>query len=466
MLHVHTLAGGHAAVLLPGEELTRGAADLVAVAASTMPADAWFGDHELLDDHGAVAARSYVPEWSPEHLRHTDIVNGAVVLRPELVPLLDDLTASSARVRRHELLLRLLEHGAAVRRIPDVLSRRPASAEVPMGAADVAQVVNDHLRRSTIDAIAEPLPWPGAVHVRHRVGATPRVSVIVPTRGGTGRVWGRTRTFVIHAVQSLLERSTYPDLEVVVAADTSTPEWVVQNVRRIGGDRVVVVPYDLPFNFSDKINRGVAAATGELLLLLNDDTELAEPASIEAMVAHLQAPAGPEGAVGAVGARLLFDDGTMQHAGHLYNEQPLHSFRAWPADVPGPGYRLQVARECSGVTAAALLVHRDTFHEMGGFPTEFPLDYNDIHFCLSIRRSGRRIIWTPDAVWYHFEGRTRARGPHRAETDLLLARWGHELTHDPYHHPLLEVRRDDWRERVGMPPNADEYPGQPAAFSG
>ena len=107
MLQVHALAGGHAAVLLPGEELTRGAADLVAVAASTMPADAWFGDHELLDDHGAVVARSYVPEWSPEYLRHTDIVNGAVVLRPELVPLLDDLTASSARVRRHELLLKM-----------------------------------------------------------------------------------------------------------------------------------------------------------------------------------------------------------------------------------------------------------------------------------------------------------------------------------------------------------------------
>jgi GT2 family glycosyltransferase len=342
--------------------------------------------------------------------------------------------------------------------VPAVLGRRDASAERAVPAAVVAEVVDAHLRRSGIAGTVTPTPHAGVVAVRRTLTATPRVSVVVPTRGGTGRVWGRTRTFAIHAVQSLLEHSTYPDLEVVVVADTSTPQWVVRNLSRLSPERVTVVPYDLPFNFSDKINRGVAAASGDVLLLLNDDTELYAPGSIDSMVAYFvdADPAGSHGAVGVVGARLLFDDSTLQHAGHVYNEQPLHAFRAWPDHEPGPGHRLVVARECSGVTAAALMVDRATFVSVGGFPTDFPLDYNDVAFCLAVRRTGRRIIWTPDASWHHFEGRTRVRGPRDDEFARLVGQWGHELAHDPYHHPLLEVRRDDWRERTGLPPNSDD----------
>jgi hypothetical protein len=89
---------------------------------------------------------------------------------------------------------------------------------------------------------------------------------------------------------------------------------------------------------------------------------------------------------------------------------------------------------------------------------DFPLDFNDIGFCLAVRRTGRRIIWTPDAVWHHFEGRSRTRGPRPDEFTRLVAQWGNELVNDPYYHPLLEVRRGDWSERAGMPPNDSDAP--------
>ena len=164
------------------------------------------------------------------------------------------------------------------------------------------------------------------------------------------------------------------------------------------------VPYDAPFNFSAKINLGVEHATGTLLLLLNDDTELIEPASVEVLVGHLQMPD-----VAMAGAKLLFGDGTLQHGGHVYSGQPNHVCVGWRGDSPGPSplRPLAVERECSGVTAACALVRKAAFDEVGGFPTELPLSYNDVDFSLKLRRAGHRIVWTPWAVWYHFESRTR-----------------------------------------------------------
>ena len=456
--HVDVGVAGWRACLLPDEVPGDGVATALTAATSGRPdVDVWFLDHELVDDLGVVLARSYAPELSPEYQRHTDAIDGALVVRDGLLDVLIDLVRSDApdlgaRAERYALVLRLIERGCVMARLPGATTRRPAG-EAPIATATVRALVEAHLARCGIVADVEATAHTGVVRVRRRPSELRRVSVIIPTRGGSGRVWSARRTFVVHAVASLLERSTHPDIEVVVVADDSTPAWVVDALQRLDPACVRVLPWTRPFNFSEKINAGVAAATGDLLLLLNDDTELIDPGSLEAMAAYFtdREPPAAIGRVGAVGARLLFDDGTLQHAGHVYNEQPLHAFLAWPGDHPGPGHRLMVTRECTGVTAAALMVDRSTFDAVGGFPEDFPLDYNDVGFCLAVRRSGRRILWTPDASWFHFEGRTRERGPREDEWAKLRAQWGAELDRDPYHHPELEVRRPDRMERVGMP---------------
>ncbi|MFZ4718041.1 MAG: glycosyltransferase [Ilumatobacteraceae bacterium] len=458
LLDVPAGIDGWRALLVDGETLPDGLTNALAAATREQPEVAvWFLDHELLDESGGVTARSYLPELSPEYQRHTDVIDGPLLVRAGLAgevrrPAEADVANGEQRAQRYAMTLRLIERGVAFGRLPGVVARRRGPARV-LGTEVVRTLVVAHLQRSGIAAEVTPTAHTGVVRVRRTRTEWPRVSVVIPTRGGQGRVWSAQRTFVVHAVESLLRRSTHPDIEVVVVADDSTPAHVVSTLERLVPARVRVVPWTRPFNFSEKINAGVAAATGDLLLLLNDDTELIEPASLEAMAALFADPAAPGsiGAVGAVGARLLFDDGTLQHAGHVYNEQPLHAFLAWPGDHPGPGHRLMVTRECSGVTAAALMVDRATFVDVGGFPEDFPLDYNDVAFCLAVRRSGRRILWTPDAAWFHFEGRTRQRGPREDEWARLRAQWGPQLDVDPYHHPELEVRRGDRLERVGRP---------------
>ena len=214
------------------------------------------------------------------------------------------------------------------------------------------------------------------------------------------------------------------------------------------------MPYDAPFNFSAKINLGVEHATGDLLLLLNDDTELIEPDSVEVLVGHLQMPD-----VAMAGAKLLFADGTLQHGGHVYSGQPNHVCVGWRGDSPGPLplRPLAVERECSGVTAACALVRKAAFDEVGGFPTELPLSYNDVDFSLKLRRAGHRIVWTPWAVWYHFESRTRVSRVLPEERAWLDARWHAELTNDPYYNPNLVPRRHDFLE---LPRPAGHSPGR------
>jgi GT2 family glycosyltransferase len=178
-------------------------------------------------------------------------------------------------------------------------------------------------------------------------------------------------------------------------------------------------------------------------LLLNDDTELIARESVEVLVGHLQAHD-----VAMVGAKLLFADGTLQHGGHVYPGQPNHACLGWRGDAAGPAplWPLAVERECSGVTAACALVRKAAFDEVGGFPTELPLSYNDVDFCLRLRRAGHRIVWTPWATWYHFESRTRLSRVLPEERAWLDARWWAELNGDPYYNPNLVPRRNDFLE--------------------
>jgi GT2 family glycosyltransferase len=152
--------------------------------------------------------------------------------------------------------------------------------------------------------------------------------------------------------------------------------------------------------------------------------------------------------VAMAGAKLLFDDGTLQHGGHVYSGQPNHVCVGWRGDSPGPWplRPLAVERECSGVTAACAVVRRSVFEEVGGLPTELPLSYNDVDFSLKLRRAGHRVVWTPWAVWYHFESRTRDSRVLPEEREWLDARWFAELSNDPYYNPNLVPRRHDFLE--------------------
>jgi GT2 family glycosyltransferase len=204
----------------------------------------------------------------------------------------------------------------------------------------------------------------------------------------------------------------------------------------------VLVWYDRPFNFSEKVNLGAAHATGDLLLLLNDDVEVESPDFIETMIGLIQ-----EDDVAMVGAKLLFADGRLQHAGHVYNGDPYHAYFGYPADHLGACSILACQRETSGVTAACALVKMSVWNEVGGMTPDLAGNFNDVDFSLKIRARGYRILWTPYAVLYHFESMTRDPYVSPEELRVIRDRWATPLRNDPYYNPNLEPLRDDWMER-------------------
>ena len=447
-------ARGELVALVDHDDLLEPTALERMVAAFTEQPDAVmaYSDHDILTATGRRFDPFYKPDFSPERLRSQNYITHFLVARRSEVVAAGGFRSGFDGAQDHDLALRLSERGP-VAHVPGVLyhwRQAPDSVASNEDAKPYAfdagrRAVADHCVRVGIDAEVVHGSLKGCYKVRRRLAATPLVSIVIPTRGSRGLVWGEERDLVVSAVASIEQRSSYPALEFVVVADRATPPHVLDDVRSAAGDRIRLVMFDEPFNFSRKCNVGAAHATGDVLLFLNDDTELIAPDSVEVMVGHLQSTD-----LGMVGAKLLFADGRLQHAGHVYPGGPIHALFGWPGSAVGPHRMAVVARECSGVTAAAAAMRRDVFDAVGRFDEAFPVNFNDVDLCLRVRRHGYRIVWTPDAEWYHFESATREAGHTKEELDLLTSRWSFELFHDPYFNACLLPGRNDWLPRPLM----------------
>jgi GT2 family glycosyltransferase len=251
-----------------------------------------------------------------------------------------------------------------------------------------------------------------------------RVSAIVPSIGAGGRVGGVERTFVVESVRSVLATANV-DIEVIVVAGREMPSAVADELAQLGA-QVRLVDYDEAFNFSAVVNLGAAHAVGEHLLLLNDDTEVISPDWLVRMI-DACAPS-----VGAVGARLLFEDGTLQHAGHHYRTALGHVGFGLPGDSAGRNGVLTRRRPVAGVTAACMLTPFAVFDAVGGFTTQLPGNYNDVDYCMKLRLAGWSSVYEPAAVLYHFESRSRVAGIRPEEIELIQGRWLTHLVYDPF----------------------------------
>ncbi len=225
----------------------------------------------------------------------------------------------------------------------------------------------------------------------------------------------------MEAVRSALEKAGHAAVQVVVVYDEGTRSSVLAELTAIvPAADLVLLPYDEPFNFSRKCNLGVLASDGEVVVLLNDDTQARSEGWLVQLVAPLLEPD-----VGITGARLLFEDGTLQHGGHVHAHGAYrHAFMgATEADL-GYGACLALDRECSGVTSACAALRRETFMEVGGLCEKLPGNYNDVDLSNKVARAGYRMLWMASVVLYHFESSSRDPNVSREEIDFVRARWG------------------------------------------
>ncbi len=313
----------------------------------------------------------------------------------------------------------------------------PRRARAP--AAEL-RAVAEHLDRIGFPATVEhDAERPQLLRLRPARTARPPVSIVIPTGGHRRVVHGQSMKLVANCVGSIVRRSTYPDYEIVCVVDESTDDDARAELVAAGRDRLRIVPYREPFNFARKINLGVLQSRSDFLVILNDDTEVITPEWIESLLMFAREPA-----VGAVGAKLRFADGRLQHVGVVaVDGNPGHPYYGFPADFDGHMDNARTPTNCIAVTAACMMTRRDSFESVGGLSLEFPLNYNDVDYCLKLYHSGRRMVFDPYAELFHFETSSRATGSvSEAELEAVRARWGRILRRDPYYNPGFGGRPD------------------------
>ncbi len=379
------------------------------------------------------------PQWSPERLRSHCYVGELLAVPAQLVERAGGLAALATK-HPHDRALILSEFIAAPMRIAEILY---SSDQRHLQPTCSVEAVREHCARTDITAdlvLDEYLP---VVRVRRAISTTPRISVIIPTRGTSEVIHGERKVLAAHAIETLIARSIYTNFEIVVVSDEQTPIEARDAIARAGGDKVRFVEFSKPFNFADKINLGAVCSESELLLLLNDDTEMITPDALETMIGLLADPG-----VAMVGPMLLYEDGTIQSAGHVLNPVPYDLYRSRPLAHTGAQHMLRVQREVSGVIAACALIKRDVFIKAGGLCTHFPSNYNDVDFGLKLQELGYRVLFTPHAQFFHFESLTRSPKLQLFEVAKIGARWRDKLDDDPYFNPKLERYVSTWKQNV------------------
>ncbi|WP_241988555.1 glycosyltransferase [Cryobacterium sp. TMT1-3] len=394
-----------------------------------------YSDEDKVSPDGKFFDQFDKPDWSPERLRGQMYTGHFSVLRADLVRKVGNFRADFEGSQDHDLVLRVTENARHIVHIREVLYHWRV---VPGSTAELAEnkpyawdagvrAVDAHLERVGIAGHATHGPVPGTYRIEREPDLDKSVSIIIPTRGTAGEVWGENRVFLVDAVRSVLQTTNHRDLEIVVVFDADTPAEALADLAELAGDRLTLVPFFGTFNFSRKCNEGFLAARGEVLLFLNDDVQ----ALSDEMVGNLIAPLN-EPDVGMTGAMLYFEDGGIQHAGHLHHMgQFSHAYLGEPKGTYGAFSSLLINREASGLTAACIAMPRTVFQEVGGFSEMFPGNFNDVDLSKKVTQAGYRLVWLAQVELFHFESRSRNPLVHSFEEKMIIDRWAGPQR-DPY----------------------------------
>jgi GT2 family glycosyltransferase len=405
--------------------------------------DVVYSDEDKLEDTtGNLVEPFFKPDWSPDYFRGVMYVGHLLCVRRELAAK-TRFDSTFDGVQDFEFMLRLSETGVSVGHVPQILyhwRKTPGSiAEKTDAKPQIGplqeRAVNAHLERMKLAARAEQSELP------HRLKLVPlnrenlsRVSIIIPTRDAPD-VFER-------CLKSIFTKSSHPNFEVIVLDNETTDERALEAMEKYPVRRI---SFPNPFNFSRANNQGAAAATGEFLVFLNNDTEVITADWLQHLLYYAEQPD-----VGAAGALLAYDDKTVQHAGVALGMRGTadHTMRRFPIDVDGYAGSLACAREVSAVTGACLMIRKSLFEEVGGFNDHFFTAYQDVDLCLRLRARNLRVICTPQALLLHHESISRRSYYDMIDRMLLLDQWEDVIERgDPYYNPNLDLERGDYSRR-------------------
>ena len=409
-------------------------ATMVKAIAAAPNTEILYSDEDRIDGAGVRRDPFFKPDWSPERLLAQNYINHLTMMRADLVKQIGGLRLGYEGSQDHDLLLRAsaATKGPIVH-VPHVLYHwrqfegggTYSNMQMAKAMAVARAAVQEHLASKGVIAEVDDLDV-GIYRIKRAPPRVwPSVTVIMPTRDHVD--------ILARAVKGVLEQTDYETLDLVIAdndsADPATLAYLAE-IAKLPNVRVLKTPG--VFNFSRINNLAAAEARSDILLLLNNDISMIEPGWLKELVTLVAMPD-----VGAVGARLLYPDGTLQHGGIVMGIQNFagHVHKGARGDDPGYFGRLRLAQEVGGVTGACLAIRREVWDEFGGLnETNVPIAGNDVDLCLRLRDRGYRILWTPHAELFHWELKSRGSdetGEKRArlarEIAWLRGRWAEQL---------------------------------------
>jgi len=413
-------------------------------------ADIVYSDHDIVDAAGSRRAPNLKPGWSPELLLSFMYFGHLKVYRTALVRQVGGLRAGFEGSADYDLALRMVEHTDRIRHVPRILYHWRALPSSMAHSADTKPESFEAGRRAVQEALERRGVAGSAIHPAFALGArvgmyhidfrdtsAAAVTIIIPTRDRLD--------LLRDCVRSIEERTAHRAWQILIV-DNESCEPATLEYFAATRHRVARCATPGGFNFAALVNFGVGLANTEFVVLLNNDTRVIAPEWLDEMMGYQRLPR-----VGAVGAKLLYADRRIQHAGVILGYHGLtgHALQPMP-DSEAPLEWSRVARNFLGVTAACMMTRKSLFDEIGGFDERrLAVAWNDVDYCLRLHEAGYRAVMNPNATLYHLESQSRGDDKNPAEVAYMMSRWRRYIDDDPYFNAqytridgLLELRTD------------------------
>lgn len=393
-------------------------------------------------------------DFNLDLLRSQNYLSHLFIVRRELREKVGLLREEYEGSQDYDFILRCVEQTDHILHIPKVLyhwrahmdstAGNPESKEYAYIAGQKA--IAAHYKRMHLDAEVTKMFW-GVYRTKYQLRESPLVSVIIPNKDHAEDLK--------QCIESVEAKKKNIRLEYLVVENNSEEQetFLMYEELQRQYENLQVLYWDKSFNYSAINNFAEKKANGEYLLLLNNDTEVINDESLEELLTYCMRED-----VGIVGARLLYPDDTIQHAGVVLGLGGVagHVFLGKKPDDLGYFGKIYCAQEYSAVTGACMMVKRSVYKEVGGLDEGFEVAFNDVDFCMRVRKAGYKVVYNPYALLYHYESKTRGMEDSeekiqrfQREINLFVNRWNKELEEgDPFYNPNLTLSRGDFSLRV------------------
>lgn len=457
---IHLATGGWMALLDHDDILFKHALLWMVDALNENPdAKLFYSDEAKISESGVIFAPYFKPDWNRDLFYSHNMICHLGMYSLPIVKKIEGFRVGFEGAQDYDLALRFIEQieDRQIHHIPRVLywwrahEASTASSGAAKSYAEPAgeRALNEHFQRISVEAVAESTE--SGYRVKYQLPTNPPlVSLIIPTRNA--------KNLVRQCIESIVDKTTYPNFEIILvdnnSDDSESIAYFKQAQEKYG---IKLVTFTGEFNYSAINNYAVSQAAGEIVGLINNDIEVIDPLWLSEMVGLCIQPR-----IGAVGAKLLYPDSSIQHAGVILGVGGIagHSHKHFMRHSPGYFSRIRLISSYSAVTAACLLVRKAVFIEVGGLDERnLKISFNDVDFCLRLKEAGYTNVWTPYAELFHHESATRGYedSPEKiarfnGEVKYMKERWKDILQRDPAYSLNLTLAHEDfslaWPPRV------------------